>query len=232
MKSALVLCSGGLDSVSAAFFVKKKLNYEKITVLFFNYGQRNYAMERKCSEQCAKELDAEFFELDLKQLGAISTSLLNSGEDYKHLKKEDLKNTREESDKWYVPSRNLIFLSYAISFAESLMIKSSEIYDIFVGFKNEGTEPFLDATATFVEAMNRVSEVSSKGKFKIIAPLIEKDKEDIVNLARGLGVDFAKTFSCYVGMEKHCGTCLACRLRQQGFYWAGVEDPTEYLSSD
>ncbi|MBS3076668.1 7-cyano-7-deazaguanine synthase QueC [Candidatus Pacearchaeota archaeon] len=228
MKNAIVVCSGGLDSVTTAFLVKKKLNYKEVMLLFFNYGQRNYLMEKHCAESCARDTDAKFLEINLDYLSEISTSLLNSDEAHKRMTKGDLKDSKEESDKWYVPSRNLIFLSNALSLAESLMIKSGEINDIFVGFKNEGREPFPDATQEFVDSLNKVSEVSTKGKFKILAPLLEMDKEDVVKTAEKLGVDFRKTFSCYVGDEKHCGTCLACRLRQQGFYWAGVEDPTEY----
>ncbi|MFH1802103.1 MAG: 7-cyano-7-deazaguanine synthase QueC [archaeon] len=228
MKCAIVLCSGGLDSVTTAFLARSK--YNKLIILFFNYGQRNQGPERKFAMKCAEDLGARFFEMDLSYLGQISTSLLNSDEEPTKVKKEDLKDTVLESNKWYVPSRNLVFLSNALSFAESLTIKEGETSDIFVGFKNEGGEHYPDTTPIFVEAMNKISENSTKGKFKIIAPLIEKDKEDIVGLARKLGVDFKKTFSCYVGKEKHCGTCLACRLRQQGFYWAGIEDPTEYLT--
>ena len=58
---------------------------------------------------------------------------------------------------------------------------------------------------------------------------IKKDKEDIVRLGKKLGVKFEDTFSCYIGVgENHCGACLSCRLRQEGFYWAGIRDPTKY----
>jgi len=58
--------------------------------------------------------------------------------------------------------------------------------------------------------------------------LIEKDKEDIIILGKELGIDFKDTFSCYVGKEKHCGKCLACMLRKEGFYWSNIKDETEY----
>lgn len=227
MKSAIVVCSGGLDSVTAAHYVRKE-GYG-VRVLFFNYGQRNYFMEKKCAENCSSDLGAEFIEIDLRYLGEISSSMLNSSKEHKKLTRGNLKDSREESDKWYVPSRNLVFLSNALSIAESLVIKGGGVSEIFVGFKNEGDDPFPDATREFVDLLNNVSQTSTKGQFKIIAPLIEKDKEDIVLLGRDLGVDFSKTWSCYVGGDKHCGTCLACRLRQEGFKWAGVEDPTDYL---
>jgi len=228
MRNALILCSGGLDSVTTAYFVKKKLKYNKIKMLFFNYGQRNLNAERRCSRRCALDLEAEFSEIPLEWLGDISTSLLNSNEKTGELKRKDLKDTKKESDKWYVPCRNTIFLVYALALAESLYIKENEKYDIFSGFKCEGKESYPDTTKGFVEEMNRLSKISCVQKFKIIAPLIEKDKEDIVLLGQKLGVDFKKTFSCYTGEEIHCGTCLACMLRKEGFYWANVKDTTNY----
>lgn len=228
MKNALVLCSGGLDSVTTAYFVKKKLRYDKIKILFFNYKQRNLDAERKCSMKCASDLGGEFLEIPLEWLGNISTSLLNSNEGAEKLKKENLKDTKKESDKWYVPCRNTLFLVHALALAESLKIKEKERYDIFTGFKCEGKESYPDTTKEFVEEMNKLSSISCTEDISIIAPLIEKDKEDIVLLGKELGVDFRKTFSCYTGEKIHCGTCLACRLRQEGFYWANVKDETEY----
>ncbi len=230
MNNGIILCSGGLDSVTTAFYVKKKLGFDKIIILFLNYGQRNLNAERKCSRKCAKNLSAEFKEIDLSELGKISTSMLNSSEKATKIK-DDLKDTKKESGKWYVPFRNTIFLAYALAYAESFYVKRGEIYELFVGFKSEGKEAYPDTTPEFVEVMNKMQEVAGGGKFKINAPLIKMDKEDIVNLGNKLGINFKETFSCYVSPdEKHCGTCLSCRLRQAGFYWADVEDVTEYKS--
>ena len=110
--------------------------------------------------------------------------------------------------------------------AESIYAKSREKYDILVGFKNEGKESFPDTTPEFVKKMNDLSLVSTKAG-RIIAPLIEKDKEDIILIGTKWGVDFRNTHSCYI-QNKHCGKCLACMLRKEGFYWANVKDTTEY----
>ncbi|MBU0760100.1 MAG: 7-cyano-7-deazaguanine synthase [Nanoarchaeota archaeon] len=228
MKKAIVLCSGGLDSVVTAYYVKKRLDYEKIVILFFDYGQKSLEDERLCAEMCARDLNTEFKEIRLPELGNLSASLINKGGEIKKLLVSDLRNTGEESKKWYVPCRNVVFLVYALALAESEFLKNKKISDIFVGFKNEGNESYPDTTKKFVEKINSLGEEVCAGKFEIFAPLIEKDKEDIVLLGKKLGVDFAKTFSCYAGSERHCGNCLACKLRQQGFYWAGVEDPTNY----
>ncbi|MEK6891379.1 MAG: 7-cyano-7-deazaguanine synthase [Nanoarchaeota archaeon] len=231
-KNAIILCSGGLDSVVTANYIKGKLKYCKIIILFFNYGQKSLVNERFYSKKCAKKLKAKFMELNLPELKKLSPSLINVSGNVRKLSLKDLKDTKKESDNWYVPSRNTIFLVYALAIAESLFIKSKcrEKYDIFVGFKNDGKESFPDATKEFVNEMNKLERVSVKKGIKIIAPLIGMDKEDIVNLGVKLNVNFKDTFSCYISnkLGKQCGYCLACRLRQEGFYWAGIKDPSEY----
>jgi len=207
--------------------VKKRLDYRKIIVLFFDYGQKNLLKEEEFSRETSKIIGGEFFKIKLPGLKDLSDSLINSQGDAEKI--ENLKNTKKESDKFYVPCRNTIFLSYALALAESLYIREGKVSDIFVGFKSEGKEPFPDATPDFLKKLNSLSEVSCAMPFKVIAPFIEKDKEDLIRAGEGMGLDFEKTFSCYVGKENHCGTCLACRLRQKGFKWAGIKDPTKYL---
>jgi len=77
--------------------------------------------------------------------------------------------------------------------------------------------------------MNKLIKVSTKLKTKIIAPLINKDKDEIVLLGKKLKINFDNTYSCFTGTTKHCGYCLACKLRKAGFYWSNVKDPTKYL---
>lgn len=230
MANALVLCSGGLDSVVTLYYVKKKLTYDNMVILFFDYGQRNIKKEREFSKKCSIDNKSKFVEIKLDFLSRISTSLLNLEKTVKKIKRSDLKDTKQESLKWYVPSRNLIFLSYAISIAETFYIKEKKKFDIFVGFKNEGKESYPDTSKQFLDNLNKISRLSTLSKNKIYAPLIDKDKEDIIILGKKLGVDFNKTFSCYNSFSKHCGYCLSCRLRQEGFYWANIRDPTKYKS--
>ena len=229
MKNAIVLCSGGLDSVVTAHYVKKVLRYNHVAILFFNYGQRSYKAEKKSALRCAEELNGSFRKIRLDELRKLSVSLINIKETARKIKRNDLKDTKNESKKWYVPCRNLMFLSYALALIESNFIKDKRKRDIFVGFKNEGKENFPDTTKGFVNLMNRLSLKTTENKGRIIAPLIKKNKEDIILLGKKLGIDFKKTFSCYINEKVHCGVCLACRLRREGFYWANVTDPTRYL---
>ena len=226
-KNAIILCSGGIDSVTTAYYIKKKLKYDNLIILFFDYAQRTLKQERKASKNCSEKLKAEFIEINLPWSKLLAQSLLNKKQKLTKLKRKELKDTKKESAKYYVPARNLIFLSYAISLAESLKISKNKIYDIFVGFKNEGKESYPDTTREFVNAMNKLSK-ATKVKCMIKAPLIKKDKEDIISLGKKLDVRFEDTYSCYNGSSLHCGSCLACRLRQEGFYWANIRDPTRY----
>ncbi|MDP2925970.1 MAG: 7-cyano-7-deazaguanine synthase [Nanoarchaeota archaeon] len=229
IKNAIILCSGGIDSVTTAYYVKHRLNYNNILILFFNYNQRNVLSERKASRKCSEYLNADFIEINLRELGKISTSLINSIKKVNRLSRKDLKDTKEESDKYYVPQRNVIFLAYAIALAESYNIKNKQDYNIFVGFKCEGKESYPDSTKKFIKQMNKLKSIASIINGKIYAPLINKDKEDIILLGKKLGVDFKETFSCYAPIKnKPCGYCLSCMLRKEGFYWAGIKDPTIY----
>ncbi len=226
MRNALVLCSGGLDSVVTSHYVKKRLNYSNIKIIFFNYNQKSLVQERDCSKKCAKDISAEFIEVDLKWLGQIAKTIKNKP---KKITRKELKDSSEESKRLYIPCRNTVFLVYSLAIAESLYINSGKKYDLFVGFKNEGKEAYPDTTPEFVKEMNKLSKIGCYKDFQIKAPIIKKDKEDIVRLGIKLRVNLKDTFSCYNSITgKHCGTCLACRLRQEGFYWANIKDPSEY----
>ncbi len=226
-RNAIVLCSGGLDSATAAYYAKKRLKCKKVIILFFDYGQRSLKAERTAAKNTAKKLKAKFIEVKLDFLAKISTSLINKKKKAKRVKRKELKNTKNESLKYYVPCRNTIFLVYALALAEALLIKEKKVYDIFTGFKCEGKEAYPDTTLEFVKEMNKLREISTNAKGRILAPLIKLDKDEIILLGGKLKIDYKDTHSCYIANE-HCGCCLACRLRQEAFYWANLKDPTEY----
>jgi len=228
MKQAIVICSGGLDSVVTAHYAKNKLNYRKMIILFFNYNQRALKSERKFSLKCAKDTKSEFLEFSIPEIYNLSHSLINVKKEHSHIERRDLKDTKKESLKWYVPCRNLIFISYALALAESRLIRDKISSDIFLGFKSEGSSGYPDATGEFTDMMSKIGTTACNGKFKVIVPMIKKDKEDIVLLGNKLNVHFKDTFSCYTSDNIHCGSCLACMLRKEGFYWSGLPDPTVY----
>lgn len=202
---------------------KVREEYDKKIILFFDYGQKSFSGERASAKKCAGDIGGEFVELRLPELGAMSGSLINKSGEVREMGREDLKDTSKEGEKFYVPCRNTVFLVYSLALAESRFKEC----DLIVGFKNEGKEYYPDTTKSFVNDFNKLCRACN-GRFKVIAPLHDMDKEDIVLLGRELGVSLGETWSCYVGGEKQCGKCLACALRREGFRWAGVEDETVY----
>jgi len=225
MKNAMVLCSGGLDSVVVAYSIKNK--YRKLKLLFFDYGQRALKEEEKCVREISKKLNSNFEKVKLPWLGDISTAMLNREGEFKSTIEKDLEK-KEDLLTWWVPCRNSIFLINALAFAESEFLKNKERYDIIIGLKNEGEAHFKDTTERFIKKINNlVKDATNDGDYEIIAPLIKLDKPEVIKLGEKLKIPFELTYSCYIE-NGHCGKCLNCMLRKKGFYWAGVKDPTKY----
>ena len=228
MNNAIVLCSGGLDSVVLAHYLKKIRNIENIKLVFLDYNQKSLKEELFCVKKVAKELDAELKVIDIKWLGEISTSLINKGPNENEIDSEDLIS-------WYVPCRNSLFLLIGLSIAESEFISKNEKYDVYLGIKYEGELQFKDTTPEFLEQMNKTAEFCTQdGNYKFIAPFLEKDKEELIVLGLELGVDLKKTYSCYIGkgikdnVPIHCGICSACKSRKKAFKFSNNEDNSTY----
>ena len=130
----------------------------------------------------------------------------------------------------YVPARNIIFLSFAIGWAEVI-----GAWDIFIGVNSVDYSGYPDCRPQFIEAFSEAARVGTKAadlnkKFNIHAPLQYMTKEEIIKAGTDLGVDYSLTHSCYnpdaAGLA--CGRCDSCQLRRQGFAAAGIPDPTRY----
>jgi|SRR3989344_2951492 len=237
MKNAIILCSGGLDSVVAAYEIRKK--YDKVKFLFFNYNQRALKEEEFCVKETAKKLNGEFVKIDLKWLGKISGAALNQKIEFKESTEKDLENTESQILNWWVPARNSVFLINALAFAESEFLKNKNKWDIVIGIKDEGREHMKDTTPIFIKKINELAEEATyHGGYKILAPLIELDKPEVIKLGEKLKVPFELTYSCYIGNNFnkrkliHCGKCLNCMLRKKSFYWSGVKDSSLYKSEE
>ena len=233
MKNAIILCSGGLDSVVAAYKFREK--YDRVKFLFFNYSQRSLKEEEFCARKIAEILNAEFIKIDLKWLGKISGAALNQEIEFKETTEKDLENTGNQILNWWVPARNSVFLINALAFAESEFLNNKEKYDIIIGLKNEGREHMKDTTPEFVNKVNElINHATHHGDYEVIAPLINLDKIETIKLGDKLGIPFELTYSCYIGNNfnkkklVHCGKCLNCVLRKKSFYWSGINDPTDY----
>ncbi|MCX5712915.1 MAG: 7-cyano-7-deazaguanine synthase QueC [Candidatus Omnitrophica bacterium] len=217
MKKAVVLLSGGLDS-AVTLYLAKKSGY-KCLCLGFDYGQR-HLRELICARSLAKKAGAEF-------------QLIKFGMPWKGsaLLDKDIGVTRfkvqgtSKIPNTYVPARNIIFLSFALSYAEAIGAGK-----IFIGAHAQDYSGYPDCRPEFYDAFARVVKTGTKAgvenrAIKIETPLLYKFKSDIINLGMHLKVPFELTWSCYKGGAKPCGKCDSCFFRQRGFKEAGVLDP-------
>jgi 7-cyano-7-deazaguanine synthase len=228
-RSALVLFSGGLDSTVALWWTREKL-YRKIRTLSFSYGSREENVSLEISRDLASIAGVEHIQLDLDILGKVAgekSSLLGKGDVPPGLDGPELEATRAV----WVPARNLVLVSIAASMAE---VMGGNI-DIVVGFDREEAETFPDNSRRFVENLNRVLEDAVlEGDVRVVSPLMEMGKGEIVRLGMDLGVPLGLTCSCYQpsgtrdGRPVHCGTCQSCILRHRGFVTSKLDDPTIY----
>lgn len=118
----------------------------------------------------------------------------------------------------YVPGRNTIFLSYALSFAESMRASV-----IFIGANAVDFSGYPDCKPGYYNAFNKVLKALGT-RVQIKVPLIKMSKTGIVRKGAYLGVPFRYTWSCYKGGRRPCGKCDSCRFRAKGFQEAGVFD--------
>ncbi|NOS89563.1 MAG: 7-cyano-7-deazaguanine synthase QueC [Methylococcaceae bacterium] len=220
-KNAIVLLSGGLDSITVLALAKQQ-GY-RCYALSFDYGQRHNA-ELVAAAQIAQDYQVEDHKIIKLGLGAIGGSALTDA----HIAVPD--SLQAGIPVTYVPARNTIFLSFALGWAEVLNLR-----DIFIGVNAVDYSGYPDCRPEFIHAFQELANLATKagvegGHFTIHTPLISLSKAEIIQKGIALGVDYQRTVSCYSAddLGRACGVCDACRLRKQGFIAAGVEDSTRY----
>lgn len=223
MKKAISVLSGGLDcTVATSVFAK---NHE-IHAITFNYGQKAFKRELQAAREICDKMNWTHEVIDLPWLAQISNSSLNTSEEIPELSEEDLDNIEKSSQSAssvWVPARNMVFTSIAVSYAESIGAEK-----IIVGWDAEEAATFPDNSKEFLEAFNELIEVGSPDKIRIEAPAIDLNKEEIVELGLKVGAPIELSYSCYKGDDKHCGVCESCMRRKRAFKSLGVEDISEY----
>ena len=216
---ALVLLSGGLDS-SVVLSVCQDKGYD-IYAISFDYGQRHkveleYAKFQATFFNC---ISHEVFKMEFYGGSALT-------DDIKVPKNRDSHSMSKDIPVTYVPSRNIVFLSFASGYAEC-----HNIDNIFIGVNAIDYSGYPDCRKNFIDNFEKLINKSTKkglegSKFKINTPLINLSKKDIIKLGHKNGVDFSMTSSCYSPkLKKNCGVCDSCLLRKQGFEEAGLRDP-------
>lgn len=221
MKKAVVLLSGGLDSATTLAVARR--DGFSCYALSFAYGQR-HAVELKAAERVAAALGAVEHKTVNLDLSAIGGSALTDS----RIAVPD--HPSEGIPVTYVPARNTVFLAVAVGWAEVL-----GAYDIFIGVNAVDYSGYPDCRPEFVAAFEQVANLGTKAgveghKLRILAPLSQLSKAEIIRLGTGLKVDYGLTVSCYTADAEGlaCGVCDSCRLRRQGFQDAGLKDPTKY----
>ena len=217
MKKAISVFSGGLDCTVATSVYDKDYEIHAIT---FDYGQKAVTQEIKASQRICEKMGWTHEVIDLPWLSNISNSSLNTSEDIPEVSIDDLDNldkSSETASNVWVPARNTVFTSIALSYAESI---GAEI--IIVGWNNEEGATFPDNSKEFLEEFNRLIEVGSPEKIRIEAPCIDLNKEELVELGVKVGAPMKLSYSCYKGEDEPCGVCESCVRRNRAFKKVGI----------
>jgi len=225
-RKAVVLLSGGVDSTTT-LAVAREQGFEPYA-LTLAYGQR-HAGEIDAARRVARAMGVAHHVVTTIDLRAFGGSALTA--DIAVPKDRSAAEIGEGIPVTYVPARNMIFLSLALAWAETLGAR-----DIFIGVNALDYSGYPDCRPAFVEAFERVANLATKAGveggecFRIHTPLIDLSKADIIRRGLALGVDYALTTSCYDPAPDGaaCGHCDACVLRLEGFAAAGAVDPIRY----
>ena len=222
MQKTLVICSGGLDSVTLAYKVAR--DRELAAIVSFDYGQR-HDKELQYARHCAEVLGAPFQLIDITSIGQVLTgSALTDDIDVPdgHYAEESMKST-------IVPNRNTIMLSIAFGMAVSIGAES-------VAAAVHSGDHFIypDCRPDFIKSFAAMQKLALEdvADIDLHTPFVHSSKADIVTTGKQLNVPFSDTWSCYKGLDKHCGRCGTCVERREAFHLANVPDPTIYADAD
>lgn len=219
-KRAVILLSGGLDSITALAFAKAE-GYDCYSISF-DYGQR-HKTELNAAQRLAEKngvVEHKVIQIDLRTIGG---SALTDDIDVPEVAQNGIPVT-------YVPARNTVFLAIALGWAEVLQAEA-----IYIGVNAVDYSGYPDCRPEFVTAFEKLANLAIKSATEgkpiyIRAPLMSLSKAEIITHGTALGIDYSETISCYQAdaQGRACGQCDSCRLRRQGFAEAGLADPTRY----
>lgn len=222
MSKALVILSGGMDSTVLLHYVTNNLSHDEVYAVTFNYGQR-IAREIECAKFQAqackvkehKIINMDFFR-DITKMSALTNTDLKIPK-----ARDDIGNAQPLS---YVPFRNLLLLTTAAGWAES--IGAEHLY--YGAVQTDDYSGYWDCTSSFLSKVNGVYALNRKNSIVINAPFMSFSKEDVITTGILLKVDFRQTHTCYEGTDPACGECVSCAARIKGFIDNKAIDPIAY----
>jgi len=225
MKNAIILFSGGIDSTTCLEIAKEQ--GFACYALSFAYGQKHTVEVERAKKiaSLAGVVEHRVLNLPIGEYGGSSlTDASITVPDHQDV--SGIPNT-------YVPARNTIFLSFALSWGEVVCA-----YDIFIGANCIDYSQYPDCRPDYLQAFETLANLATKvGReenqgFKVHAPLLHLNKAEIIREGNRLGIDYGQTISCYrADQNGHaCGTCDSCTYRKKGFAEAGMPDPTPYFT--
>ena len=217
----VVLCSGGMDSVTALYWAQRE--HAVAAVASFDYGSKHNHREIPFAREHAAKFGLRHEVVALDFVGRLFSSTLLKGGDAVpdgHYEAENMRQT-------VVPFRNAIMLSIAAGLAESIGAEG-----LVIAAHGGDHVIYPDCREEFMHAFAEAMRTGTYAGIKLLRPFIAMNKAQIAADGARLGVDFARTWSCYKGGTVHCGTCGTCVERREAFILAKLPDPTTYESND
>ena len=214
-KDCLMVLSGGMDSVTMLHEFHERI----ALAVTFDYGSNHGAREMKMAQLHCQRLGIPHKVISLPFIHEMFHSSLLEGADAipeGHYADENMRST-------VVPFRNGIMLSIAAGIAESNGLRR-----VFIANHGGDHAIYPDCRPAFVRAMSSAMSAGTYDGITVMAPYTNVSKTEIARHGARLGLNYAETYSCYKGGEKHCGKCGTCRERIEALHDAGIEDPTEY----
>lgn len=215
MKDSAIIVSGGMDSITLLYDKKDEIALG----ISFDYGSNHNAREIPFAKMHCERLGIKHIVINLGFMHQYFKSSLLEGADAipeGNYADENMKST-------VVPFRNGIMLSIAIGITESNNLKK-----VFIANHGGDHTIYPDCRPEFIKAIDEAATTGTYVNVRIEAPYTNITKTDIARRGAELGINFAETWSCYKGGEKHCGKCGTCVERKEALELADVPDPTEY----
>lgn len=215
MKTSVIIVSGGMDSITLLYDKKDEIALG----ISFDYGSNHNAREIPFAKMHCERLGIEHIIIPLDFMHQYFKSSLLQGADAipeGHYADANMKST-------VVPFRNGIMLAIAVGIAES-----RNLTKVLVANHGGDHTIYPDCRPEFISAIDAAASAGTYVNVKVRAPYTNITKTDIAAIGKRLGIDYAETWSCYKGGEKHCGKCGTCVERKEALKGAGIEDNTEY----